>query len=119
MAERFYDSGSRGLVQECSCSPAESLTATYRCEELPGQIQPQYQAFGKVGIPLMNSALVRNLLKHGLLTLIAMDLISPRSFKSGCFRKMCKLLDGHKVTEQVERVGVCSHNDKCMFAWFC
>lgn len=44
------------------------------------------------------------------LTLIAIDLISHRSFKSDCFRKTCKYLDGSKVTGQVERVEVCLCN---------
>jgi len=48
--------------------------------------------------------------KHGLLTLIAIDLISHRSYRCDCFRKMHKHLAGHKVTGQVERVGVCLHN---------
>ena len=48
--------------------------------------------------------------KYGLLTLIAIDLVSHRSFKSDCFRKMHKHLDGPKVTDQVERLGVCLHN---------
>lgn len=47
--------------------------------------------------------------KYGLLTLIAIDLVSHRTFKFDCFGKVYKHLDGPKVTGQIESVGACLH----------
>lgn len=61
----------------------------------------------------MNMLMVHNTLiisfKYGLLTLIAIDLISHRSFKSA-LEKCVRALDGPEVTGQAERMRVCLHN---------